>query len=84
MHVEFGAGAIERAFQDVLQLQSCLGIVIFAWQVNQAGIKPCVNIATHEQTCAGTFAQPQNAHGGIEQFVVANLKEFIARKGLKN
>ena len=74
LHVEFGADTIECALKDFLQLHACLGVVVFARQVNQAGIEPGVNVATHEQTGTGALTQSKDAHGGVVQLFIPDLK----------
>ena len=84
LHVKFRARAVECALENFLQFHTRLGVVVFARQVDQAGVKPCVNIPPHEHACTGALAQSQDAHRGIEKFVVADLEQFIARECLQN
>ena len=74
LHIEFGTDTIEGAFEDFLQLHARLGVVVLAWQVNQTGVKPGVNVAAHKHARAGAIAQTQDAHRGVEQFVIADLE----------
>ena len=41
-------------------------------------------VNAQEHAHLGPFTQPQDSHRGCKQFVVGNLKQFVARKGIEN
>ena len=79
MHVEFGAGAVERLDEDRLPLLAQLGRVVLARRVDEAGKEALERIAPHEQAEALALAEMQDSHRRAQQLVLGDLEQLVAR-----
>ena len=81
---ERGDLAAERLRQNLLEPRAQFGVVAVARDIDETRHEALEGIAAHEQRHPLAFLQMKDAHRGLEQLVVGNLEQFVARVGLQD
>jgi hypothetical protein len=84
LHGEFGAGAVQVALEDLLDLHPRVGVVALARQVDEARIEAAVEVAAHEDAGLAPVAEAQHAERGFEERVLVDLQQLVARVVLQH
>ena len=82
LRLEVDLGAVERPQQDLLVFAPQHGVPAIARHVDQAGDEAREGVAPDEQPDALALLQMQDLVDGLEQLVVADLEQLVARVGL--
>ena len=84
MGVEGAADAGEGVLQDGRDGAPQARLVAFGGHEDEAGDGPAEAVAADEQAGARAFVEVEDAEGGVEQGVVVELEQFVAREGLED
>ncbi len=83
-HARIHVLTLQRLAQQALDAQAHVGVEAFARQEHQRGNETTELVAAQEQAAAHALLQPQHAHRGTEQFVLAGLEQLLARQRLED
>src|SRR5207248_8032085 len=74
----------ECLFEDRHKAQPQLSVVTVARHIDEAGHEALEGVAPHEQSDALALLQIQDPDRDIVQLVLADLEQFVARKGIED
>src|SRR4028118_1918284 len=83
-HVEGRAHAVQRVLEDPLHPAPHLGVVAVAGDVDEAGEEAAVGVAADEEAHPLALLEVQDAHGDVEELLLAYLEELVAGVGLED
>src|SRR5206468_4170961 len=78
-HGEFRRRPVQVLLQDLLDAHAHIGVVVLAWQEDEAGIEAAINIAANEDARLAAVAEAQDAHRSLEEQLLVDLEELVTR-----
>ena len=84
MRVEIRDRAGERRREDRGKALAQPCVVALARDIDEAGDKAFERVLAHEQRDALALLQVEDADRGVEQFVLGDLEQFVAREGFED
>ncbi len=84
MRVEIGDRAGERLCKDRGKALAQARVVALARHIDEAGDEAFERVAAHEQRDALALLQVEDADRGVEQLVLGDLEQLVAREGVED
>jgi hypothetical protein len=81
--IELRVLTVEGALQDVLHALPDVRVVPFARHVDQAGEEAPIGVAPYKKPDALAFLEVEDAHRDLEELVLGDLEQLVARVGLE-
>ena len=72
------------SFEDRREAPAQVAVVALARHVDEAGDEALERVAAHEQRDALALLQIEDADRGVEQLVLADLEQLVAREGVED